>query len=142
MASIGLRRYKGTLNLPLPDGWFAKESITALAPDGQANLIASSEPLDPSIDSERYARVQGELLEREFPGYRQFSFEPTMAFGRRGGFLRRFEWVPPDGLAVMQIQVYYAEAGRGYTATGTSPATEFSRYERDLVRMFEGLTID
>jgi hypothetical protein len=114
--------------MPMPDDWFGKESLTLLAPDGQANIIASSEPLDPGIDTERYAQVQGDLLANEFPHYHQHSFEPFPAFGRRG-WIRVFEWQPPDGVHVTQMQVYYAENGRGYTATATTPSTQFDRFE-------------
>lgn len=140
MTSAAVETFESTLNAPLPEEWFAKESITLLAPDGQANVIASSEPLDASIDTKRYAEVQGELLRQEFPGYREFVSEPARAFGNEGGILRKFEWLPPDGVLVTQLQVYYAENGRGFTGTATSPATEFPRYERELRRILEGLT--
>lgn len=52
-----LQRFKPQLTAPLPEGWFAKESITLLAPDGQANVIASSEPLDRTISAMRKCRA-------------------------------------------------------------------------------------
>jgi len=130
------------LSAPKLEGWFAKDQITLLAPDGQANVIASSEPLDLEIDTEMYAKVQGDLLTKEFPGFQQFSFEHTEIFGNRPGRVRRFEWLPPDGVAIMQIQLYYAESGRGYTATATTPSTEFGRYELELRDVLEGLAIE
>ena len=36
---------------------------------------------------------------------------------------------PPDGVAVTQMQAYYAENGRGYTTTATTPSTQFDRFE-------------
>ncbi len=30
-----MQRFKPQLTAPLPEGWFAKESITLLAPDGR-----------------------------------------------------------------------------------------------------------
>jgi hypothetical protein len=138
-----MSRFRPSLTAPLPEGWFAKESITLLAPDGQANVIASSEPLAPDIDTAAYANVQGDLLTKEFPGYQEFSFEPTEIFGgNRQGFVRRFEWLPPDGVAVMQIQIYYAEPGRGYTATATTPSSEFERFELELRDVLEGLVVE
>src|SRR3954452_15177039 len=62
-------RFEARLQAALPAGWFVKESITLLAPDGAGNVIVSTEPLDPSIDTARYAEVQGELLRNEFPGF-------------------------------------------------------------------------
>lgn len=135
-------RFKPQLTAPLPEGWFAKESITLLAPDGKANVIASSEPLDQGIDTQRYAEVQGELLRKEFPGYREFAFEPTKMLGDRQGYIRRFEWTPPDGVAVTQIQLYYAENGRGYTATATTPTTDFERFEMQFRQLLGGLKLD
>src|SRR4051794_34286815 len=137
-----MARARATISAPLPQDWYAKDSLTLLAPDGQANVIASSEPLSPDIDTARYADVQGDLLEREFPGFRQISFEETDAFGGRRGHLRRFEWLPPDGEAVTQIQLYYAEAGRGYTATATTPSSEFARYELELRDVLDGLLLE
>lgn len=137
-----MQRFKPQLTAPLPEGWFAKESITLLAPDGQANIIASSEPLDPSIDTDRYAEVQGELLRKEFPGYREFAYEPAQMLGGRRGFIRRFEWTPPDGVPVTQIQLYYAENGRGYTATATTPSTAFERFELQFRQLLGGLQLD
>jgi hypothetical protein len=135
-------RFRPTISAPLLDGWFAKESLTLLAPDGQANVIASSEPLDPDIDTEKYASVQGELLRTDFPGYRELALEEADIFGDRKGVIRRFEWEPPDGVPVTQIQIYYAERGRGYTATCTTPSTAFPRYEFDLREVLDGLMIE
>jgi DcrB len=144
MATAAATTFEGTLKTPLPAEWDAKESVTLLAPDRQANVIMSSEPIGPEesgVSAERYARDQGDLLAREFPGYREHSFEPTTAFGRPGGFLRRFEWAPPDGVVVMQLQVYLFENGRRYTATATSPATEFTRYEREFRQVLDRAVI-
>jgi hypothetical protein len=137
-----MQKFKSKLSAPVPDDWFAKDSYTLLSPDGQANIIMSSEPLDPSIDTEAYAHVQGDLLRKEFPGYREFIFEPTQIFGGRSGWLRRFEWKPPDGEPVVQIQLYYAENGRGYTATATTRAIDIKRFELDLRLVLGGLRIE
>ena len=112
-----------------------------LAPDGQANVIASSEPLDPSIDTEQYATVQGDLLRGEFPGYVEHAFEEAALLGGRRGYRRHFEWTPPDGVAVTQIQLYFAENSRGYTATATTPSTNFENVEAELRQILAGLLI-
>lgn len=137
-----MQRFKPQITTPLPEGWFAKESITLLAPDGQANLIASSEPLDAGIDAQQYAEVQGDLLRQEFEGYREFRFEPTQLLGGRQCYLRHFEWSPPDGAPVTQIQLYYAEDGRGYTATATTPSAQFDRYAFRLRQILDGILIE
>lgn len=136
-------RFRPSLSAQIPDGWLAKESLTLIAPDGLANIIASSEPLGPETDLKAYAEAQEELLAREFPGYTQYSFEPMEVLGGgREGFVRRFEWFPPDSGLVMQMQFYYVENGRGYTATATAPSSEFERYEFVLLDVLEGLLLE
>jgi hypothetical protein len=141
-ASIDTFTYAPVISARLPEGWFAKESITLLHPDGQANVIASSEPLSPEMDTRQYADEQGKLLRGEFFGYREHAFEEARIFGRRTGFIRRFQWDPPDGVTVMQVQLYYAEASRGFTATATTPLVHFPRYEEELRAVLDGLVID
>jgi hypothetical protein len=131
--------FRGELTVSVPENWFAKVSTTLLAPDGQANVIASSEPLDPTITIERYAEVQGELLEREFPGYVLRSYGRESVLGGRSGYFRHFEWTPPDGVPVTQIQMYYVENGRGYTATATTPTEGFPQREIVLREAIRGL---
>lgn len=117
--------FTGSLGVTVPTGWFVKESFTLLAPDGQANVIWSSEPLESTVTTERYASVQGELLREEFPEYVEHSFENSDILGDRPGFVRTFSWTPTDGVAVTQVQYYYANDGRGYTATATTPSTNY-----------------
>jgi serine/threonine protein kinase len=116
-------RTSSQLSVELPPGWYIKESWTLLAPNGQANVIVSSEPLDPSIDVTRYATIQGDLLRREFPGYVEHGFQPFAFASGQQGYRRDFEWTPPDGVCVRQVQLYYAGGGRGFTATATTPAS-------------------
>lgn len=137
------RRINPVLTAALPEGWFAKESITLVAPDGQANVILSSEPLDSSIDVQQYAEVQGELLSTEFPGYHEFHFEPTQVLGGHEGYMRRFEWMPENNpQPVTQMQLYYVENGRGYTATATTPSSEVLRFELLLRQILGRLNIE
>jgi hypothetical protein len=125
-------RYRPTLSAIPPHGWFVKESITLLAPDGQANVIVSSEPIDPSLDSAQYAMIQGQLLAAQFPRYVEHDFVPVPLLGRYDGFVREFSWTPPDGVRVTQIQFYCAATGRGYTGTATTPAAMFGAHELNL----------
>lgn len=131
-----------TIVLPLPDGWEYKESLTVLAPDGQANVIASSEPLNPTMSTEEYASIQEDLLRTEFPGYTEFTTEDIRMKGGRDAILRRFEWKPPDGAKVTQTQLYYVDGDRAYTATATTPTSELSRYDLVLGETVAGLIID
>ena len=72
----------------------------------------------------------------------EFAFEPARMLGGKSGYIRRFEWTPPDGVAVTQIQLYYAEDGRGYTATATTPSTQFERFEMQFRQLLGGLALD
>ncbi len=136
-----MTNFYSTLTADLPDGWSGKESITLLAPDAQANVIASNESLDPSIDSHQYADIQAGLLRSEFPGYREFSFGKRTVFGARTGFERVFQWTPPDGVPVTQIQLYYASGSRGYTVTATTPSRLFPSVESVLRKILDSLAI-
>jgi len=133
--------FRPSLLANVPDGWLVKESITLLSPDGRANVIASSEPIDPSINSEQYARIQGDLLQEEFPGYALVQFGELEVFGGRPGYYRSFQWLPPDQLPVTQFQLYFAEGGRGYTATGTTPVDTAAAYQDVLLTTLERLSI-
>lgn len=140
--SVAARRYRPELTASVPEGWFVKSSITLLAPNGQANVIASSEPLGPGIDTRQYAEIQGELLRREFPRYTEFWFAPVEVAGIGKCFMRCFEWQPPDGVPVTQVQMYYVREGRGYTATATTPSSAFERFEWQLHEIMNGLVLE
>ena len=57
--------FHGRIGARMPGDWFAKESLTFLAPDGQANVIVSNEALDASIDTAQYAdNIMAELRKR------------------------------------------------------------------------------
>jgi hypothetical protein len=118
---------RSSVRAPVPTGWFEKQSVTLLSPDGQANVIASREPLDPTIDTGRYAAVQGDLLRKEFPGYREHAFT-VVALGAGPAYMRHFSWTPPDGVAVVQQQIYFTRPGTGYTATATTPHASAERF--------------
>ena len=134
--------FRPRLAAVMPADWFAKESMTLLAPDGQSNVIASNEPLDADTDTKQYADMQGELLRSEFPGYREHAYEEIDLFGGgRRGYLRYFEWTPPDDVPVTQLQFYYAENGRGFTATATTPSSNFPNVEAELRQIMAGLSI-
>ena len=135
-------RCAGTLSMEMPSDWFFKESYTLLAPDGQANLISSTEPLDPTVDAEQYAMVQGDLLTTEFPGYQHVAFYEVPIPGLPGPvFFREFSWRPPEGEPVTQMQIYAVVpgGGRGITATGTASREHFGRYRDALYRQMTSL---
>lgn len=140
MSSV-VGRFVGQMSAPLPEGWFAKESITLLSPDGRANVIASSEPVDPSMDTARYAEVQGALLRKEFPGFDEIAFFEVMVLGGHRGLLRRFDWTPPDGRRVSQIQGYLATGGRGHTLTATCLLGDFRRFELVFRQVLGGMVL-
>lgn len=138
-----MERFAGRLRVPLPEGWRGKESLTLLAPDGRANIIASLEPIPLDFDSRRYAEAIGEQMTPEgFPGLRILRFEPTPLMGNRtDGYLRVFEWDPPEEPhSVIQLQIYHAANGTGLTATATTPDVDYDRYEVQLLTVLAGIT--
>lgn len=135
-----LTTFVSALGASLPDDWLYKESITLLEGEGQANIIFSSEPLSDDIDTNTYADIQGSLLRDEFPEYDQFAREGTRLSGHDAVY-RRFQWTPPDGVPVTQIQVYLAHGGRGYTATATTPSASFPDFDMVFGEILERLSI-
>lgn len=136
-----MRPFVRRIGVGVPDGWHAKESLTVLEPNGRANMIVSSEPIDALLDVERYVAIQGELLDRQFTGYYEESLEPAEVFGGRSGYIRRFGWSPPDGVPVRQIQVYAVEDGRGFTATATAPLHATPGFETEFTELIASLDI-
>jgi predicted GNAT family acetyltransferase len=135
-------RVVGRLSATIPQGWMWKESITLLDSDGDANVIFSSEPVAKELDSIHYADAQAKALAESFPGYHELAFEQMRMLQGRDGFMRRFEWQPEDGRKVTQIQLYYVENRRGYTATATSPTAVFAGQSQTLVQVLESLRLD
>jgi hypothetical protein len=122
-----------------------RDSATELLgepPDGQANVIASSEPLDSNLDVHRYAELQGQLLREEFAGYRELQYGPTELLEGRQGYMRRFEWTPSNGQPITQMQLYYVEKGRGFTATATTPSAHVQHVELVLRQVLGELRIE
>ena len=127
----------------LPAGWIGKDSITLIAPDGGANVIASTEPVDLEIDATRYAEIQGEILSTEFPGYHEIEFSAIELTGGVPAYIRRFSWTPPDGERVNQIQLYgLVGPGRALTATATVTAIRLSEYEAILTKILSSLSFN
>lgn len=139
----GSFRSLSLLSAELLPGWAYKESYTFLAPDGQANVIVSSEHLGDDIDAETYAKVQGSLLENgDFSGYQQLALEPYVVPGVIGhGWLREFTWTPANSEPVQQTQIYVVAFGRGYTATATSPVSKYESYRADLAAILGSITV-
>ena len=137
-----MTRFIPTISTPVPDGWFVKQSVTLLAPDGQANIITSSEPLDPSIDTEQYASVQGDLLLKEFSGYVELDSGWHVLENGEQVFRRHFSWETPDGVRVTQIQMYASAAGTGYTATATTPTSQFDEHHLVMATVLQGLAFN
>lgn len=136
-----MSNFKPRLSATLPSDWGVKESLTLLSPDGNANVMVSSEPIDPAMTTEQYAEVQGGLLREQFPGYEEHTDGTARFFGERNARVRRFSWHPPDGVRVTQIQVYFVEDGRSYTATATTPYDHFPVVELELQEILKRLLI-
>lgn len=137
-------RTRVSITLAVPSGWFYKESHLLIAPDGDVNVVASSEPLDPSMDSKAYAQAQGVLLETEFPGFWQYGgLQALHVDGSSGAaWLREFGWTPADGEPVRQLQIYAVRTGRGMTATASTLACTYPRHRDSMIRVLRSLVID
>lgn len=135
------QNFRPQITAQMPKEWFGKESITIVEPDSQANVIASSEPLGSDFDAARYAEVQVKLIRVEFPGYQELFFGSALVFGNRRGYVHHFQWIPPDGLSITQIQMFYIENERAYTATATTSTVLFERYKEQLQEILDSLRI-
>lgn len=105
-----------------PPGWLVKKNPTLFAPDGRATVITSRDPSGPSPTTTQYADLQGELLVREFSGFRHRSYDLTVVFGEFPGYVREFSRTPPGGVELTLIQCSCVVGGRGYPVT-TPPST-------------------
>jgi len=132
--------FESRLRISTPDGWPVQDQLTVHEPHGRANVIVSTEPLDDGMDARRYADAQGHQLE-EFRDYHELTFEPALVFGGRPGYRRWFEWTPEAGERVTQVQIYYAFAGRGYTATATATAEAFGELESALLHLLDAVSL-
>jgi hypothetical protein len=133
------------INFEVPDGWTYKEQVTvAQANDADgvsANVIASSEPIDPEKSARDYADEMGERYEKEFPGYEELALEEIDIFGGTHGWLRRFAWEPEQGVRIDQLQAYYAADGRCYTAVASAGAGEFDEHKQRLVKVLNSFSV-
>ncbi len=128
-----MTRFESDAISPVPPEWTARETLTLIAPDGRANVTASSEPVSPDTTPEEFAVAIGaSLAGGECPGYSEVSFGPTSTIGGEPAWLRTFNWDPPDADPVTQVQPYFTRRGRGYTLTATSAVDDHQRYEQML----------
>ncbi len=124
---------------PAPADWSRKESVTVRSPDGSANVIVSTEPLERGMTAAAYAHHQGGLLRREFPGFVEESIQPYPAFGTPDGWMRVFRWSPANGTPTFQMQIYAVVAGRGCTATATTSQWQEARHRTLLAAVLAGV---
>lgn len=128
--------------LHVPPGWETREEISLLAPNGRANVLASSVPLEKPLTTEEYASLHSEQMPIEFRGYKEASFEPAQLLGDKSCWVRDFKWDPPDTAgSVRQLQVYHSDGKRGYTATVTALVADFLEQEAELLQVLRGLRI-
>jgi uncharacterized protein YjbI with pentapeptide repeats len=130
----------------VPPGWIIEVddeeyTLTVQNRNAYAEVIVSSEPIDPDIDTQEYAEHQGDLLQEDLPGYHVFTYEQTNVFGGDLGFRRVYSWDPEDGPPITQIQQYYAENSRGYKATATAYSSEIARYEPEMRQVLVNTTL-
>lgn len=140
--SSGWTPWVAGLAADIPPSWSYKESLTLLAPEWQANIIFSSEPLTKEFTSKEYAEEQQEVLRREFPGWepRGDLKSHSIAGLDEIGWIRDFTWEPPDRPRVRQVQIYGVQGSRGWTATATAEADAFLEREAELLDALERLS--
>jgi tetratricopeptide (TPR) repeat protein len=137
---VAMTEYQSRLGVETPQEWTIKESLTMVAPDNAANVIASVESVDREMTTADYADtiVHGVT---ELPEYKELGFGPSPVFGERPGLMRRFSWRPEDGEPVTQIQAYLVEGGRAYLATATTSTDAFEEMQLQLEQMLAGLVV-
>ncbi len=112
------------LRAPVPEGWSVRESWTLTAPDGQATVVVSREPLPPGVGAEQYAQGQGDRVAAEYPQYQQHVLT-VLPLTSGPAYARLFSWAPPGGSRVVQVQVSATAPDTGWTATASTPAASF-----------------
>lgn len=117
-----------------------KEHITLRSRDGQANVIASVEPVDPTLGTAAFADAKGASL-RGLPDYSEQAYGPSVLFGDRDGMLRRFSWSGPHGRHTTHLQAYHARDGSGYRVTATARTEQFAAREGELRRVIADLRL-
>lgn len=136
-----MQTFQPRITALVPERWVVKETIQLLAPDLRANVIASGEPLEPDMDLQSYADAQGQLLKEFFPSYTEHELSSAKMFGGRDVLLRRFEWIAPVDMRVAQVQIYYVEGGRGFTATATVEEGRLEQFQSSLAEIMAGLRL-
>lgn len=79
----------------MPEDWIVKSSgsgaVRLNSQDNQAVFEADFE-IDEGIDALRFAkRIERQLL-RQLNAYRELSLEAAQVFGKKKGYVRRFQW--------------------------------------------------
>jgi uncharacterized protein YjbI with pentapeptide repeats len=136
------------IEVGVEEGWNSridqdKNEIMILTDDRSANVISSSATIPPKwsgVDAHRYGELETGKELKTFPGYHQLAPKATNVFGVPG-FRRLYEWDPKDGEPVTQIQQYYTEKDRGYTATATTTSDNFEKYEPQLLDALNRITL-
>lgn len=124
--------------LLLPDPWRVTEDRedrrpSLLSPDRRANILFKVESLAPGIGSQEYATQVALLFPGRFDEYRVLAFAPLEIAGGRTAYLRRFEHRADIG-PVTQIQLTYADGGKGFLLTGTTRSADFAQQEARIRR--------
>lgn len=133
-------RVGGALTALIQKDWLFKESITLLGSSGKANVIVRSEPVNSDVDTSSYAESQRQAISKNFYRYEEFTYENMSLNGRYDGFVQVFEWTPDNGERVRQMQFYYVNNSRGYTATATARKQDYEEQEMELVAIINTLS--
>ena len=137
---VAMQAFQSPLSVSVPEGWLVRESVTLTSPNGSANVIVSSESLDAPMTTQAFAEAVEEIV-AEFPEYQELEFTEAEVFGEHMGYVRHFEWTPEGTERVTQIQLYYTENDRAYTATAATTTANFEELESQLRQILGKLHI-
>ena len=134
---------RSALRWVTPAKWIFKDSITLLEPTGRANIILSSEALDPSMDLEQYATQYLEALESEFRQFRQIGADLNIELRGVGPAIRRtFAWSPEGRDPVTQVQQYSVGPSRGYTSTASCSSSDFNELQSLFTAGLDSISVE
>ncbi|MGY1771865.1 DcrB-related protein [Blastococcus sp. SYSU D00813] len=129
------------LRAAVPEGWSVTESWTLRAPDGQADVVVTREPLPPDVGTEQYAQGRGDRLAAEYPQYQQHALT-VVPLASGPAYARLFSWTASGGTRVVQVQVCATAGGTGVTATATAPAASYGSVAEVLDGVLRSVALD
>ena len=127
------------LTVQQPAGWFVREAVEITAGELRGHVTAASEPVEAGTTAADYADRYEAILSSTLSGYTELGRDTRRMFGGREAVVRRFEWSPPGGERVTQLQAYCVDGDLGYVATATAMSAWFSKVESRLEQLLSNI---